>query len=66
MLSKNTMVTLVAASLRETRGKSPSEQAEEVADVIYRYYARMEFELEQLQKDLEMEQEIKTELIDIS
>lgn len=57
-LTRNAMVELVAASLRETRGMSPSEQAEEVTSVVYKFYARMDFELKSLEKDLQLEKEL--------
>lgn len=57
-LTRNTMVELIAAELRETRGLSPSEQAEKVAAVIYKFYARMDFELKSLEKDLNIVNEL--------
>lgn len=54
-LSREAMEALIAASLRETRGQDPSTQATAAAETIWKFYARMSFELTQLGNDLAVE-----------
>lgn len=47
-MAKETMRDLIAAVVRDTRGKIPVEVADAIMEVVWREYSHLDFEYKQL------------------